>query len=146
MLPHYGCVDVFRSTYHLKVIQEVKAKLKLRNAAKSESSLNNLASKMSCDNRMTILRGKETGQWLSVLPSTVNGTELSAQDFRDALLVLRYADLPIQCNGCQQKFSALHALECKRGGLIISRHNEIQDELSELASKAFSPPQFARNQ
>jgi hypothetical protein len=73
-------LDVFRSTDHLKVIKEVKAELKLRNAAKSES-------KMSCDNHRTILGGKETGQWLSV---PVNGTELSAQELRDALL-LRYA-------------------------------------------------------
>jgi hypothetical protein len=54
---------------------------------------------MSCDNRRKILRGKETGQWLLVLPLADNGTELSAQEFRDALL-LRYAryppDLPIQ--------------------------------------------------
>jgi hypothetical protein len=93
-------IDVFRSTDHLKVIRNVKAELKLCNAAKSEFSLNDLALKMSCDNRRTILRGKETGQWLSVLlPLTVNGTELSAQEFRDALL-LWYArcppDLPIQ--------------------------------------------------
>jgi hypothetical protein len=135
-------VDVFRSTDHLKIIRDVKAELKLRNAAKSGSSLNDLASKMSYDNRRTILRGKETSQWLLVLPSTVNGTELSAQEFRDALL-LQYArcppDLPIQCDGCQQKFSVRHALECKRGGLVISRHNEIRDELSDLASKAFFP-------
>jgi hypothetical protein len=124
----FGGVDVFQSTDHLKVIREVKAKLKLRNAATSESSLKDLASKMSCNNRRTILRGKETGQWLLVLPSTVNGTELSAQEFCDALL-LRYArcppDLPIQCDGCQQKFRVRHALECKRGGLVISWHNEI---------------------
>ncbi len=78
-----------------------------------------------------------------------NGTELLAQGFRDALL-LRYArcppDLPIQCGGCQQNFSVRHALECKRGGLVISRHNEIQDELSNLASKALSPQQLVTNQ
>jgi hypothetical protein len=142
ILAAFRGVDVFRSTDHLKVIHDVKAELKLRNAAKSESSLNDLASKMSCDNRRTILRGRETGQWLLVSPSTVNGTELSAQEFCDAFL-LRYTrcppDLPIQCDGCQQKFSVCHALECKRGGLVISRHNEIRDELSGLASKAFSP-------
>jgi hypothetical protein len=77
-------------------------------------------------------------------PSTVNGTELSAQEFRDALL-LRYArggppDLPSTCDGgCNQKFSVRHALESKKGGLVISRHNEIRDELSDLASKALSP-------
>jgi hypothetical protein len=85
--------------------------------------------------------------WFQML--TVNGTELSAQEFRDALL-LWYArcppDLPIQCDGCQQKYSVRHALECKRGGLVVSQHNEIRDELSDLASKAFSPPRFATNQ
>jgi hypothetical protein len=49
---------------------------------------------------------------------------------------------------CQEKnnccsfldtFSVPHALECKKGGLVISHHNEIRDELSDLASKAFSP-------
>jgi hypothetical protein len=38
-----------------------------------------------------------------------------------------------------QKFSIRHALECKTGGLLISRHNKIRDELSDLASKALSP-------
>jgi hypothetical protein len=73
---------------------------------------------------------------------TVNGTELSAQELRDALL-LQYArcppDLPIQCDGCQQNFSVCPALECKRDGLVISRHNEIRDELSDPASNAFFP-------
>jgi hypothetical protein len=123
-----GWIYVFGSTDHLKVIREVKAELTLCSAAKNESSLNDLASKMSCNNHRTILRGKETGQWLSVLPSAVNGTELSSQEFRDALL-LRNArcppDLQIRCDGCQQKFSVHHALECKRGGLVISGHNYI---------------------
>jgi hypothetical protein len=93
ILAAFGGVDVFRSTDQLKVIREVKAELKLRSAAKIESSLNDLASKMSCNNRRTILRGKETGQWLSVLPPAVNGTELSAQEFHDALL-MRYTRCP----------------------------------------------------
>jgi hypothetical protein len=72
----------------------------------------------------------------------VNGTELSAQEFRDSLL-LRYArtpaDLPTHCDGCAQKFSVRRALECKSGGLVISRHNEIRVELVDLASRAFTP-------
>jgi hypothetical protein len=94
ILAAFRGAGVFRSTDHLKVIWEVKAEPKLCDAAKSESSLNGLASEMSCNNRRTILRGKETGQWLSVLPSTVNGTELSPQEFRDAL-PLRYACCPL---------------------------------------------------
>ena len=97
---------------------------------------------MSRDIKLTILRGKDTSGWLYVLPSTVSGTELSAQEFRDSIL-LRYArsppDLPSQCDGCNAVFSIRHALECKKGGLVIIRHNEIRDELVDLASKAFSP-------
>jgi hypothetical protein len=71
--------------------------------------------KVQCDLRRTILRGKATGQWISVTPSTVNGTVLSAQEYRDAFL-LRYGrcpgDLQPHCDGCGQKFSVRHA-ECK---------------------------------
>jgi hypothetical protein len=134
---------------HLKVIREVKAELKLCYAAKSKSSLNNLASKISCHNGRTILIGKETGQWLLVLLSTVKVMERSAQEFHDTLL-LQYACctpyLPIKCNGCLQKLSVCHALECKQGHLVIARYNKIGDKLSNLASNAFFPPQFATNQ
>jgi hypothetical protein len=36
-----------------------------------------------------------------------------------------------------QKISVRHAHACKKGGLVITRHNEILDELSDLAFKAF---------
>jgi hypothetical protein len=69
---------------------------------------------MSRDDSRTILRGKETGQWLSAVPSTVNGTELAQQEFRDILL-LRYAkspgDLQSHCDGCGVKFSVRHGLD-----------------------------------
>jgi len=135
-------VEVFRSAAHASVVSRVKAELKERNKVFNDSKLNQIASQLPCDDRRTILRGKDTGQWLSVLPSTVNGTELSAQEFRDSLC-LRYArtpgDLPKSCDGCGQKFSIRHALECKKGGLVICRHNEVRDELSDLAVKAFIP-------
>jgi hypothetical protein len=75
------------------------------------------------------------------MPSTLNGTELSPQEFRDTLLI-RLArtpgDLPSHCNGCGGKFDVRHALECKVGGLIILQHNEINKELCNLASKALA--------
>jgi hypothetical protein len=96
---------------------------------------------------MTILRGKETGQWLAVLPLAINGTKLLAQEYQDVLLLcysLSYSrspgDLRSHCDGCRQKFSVRHVLDCKKGGLMVSCHNEIQDELSaDLASKALFP-------
>ena len=90
----------------------------------------------------TIRRGMETGAWLSVLPSTVSGPELLAQDFRDALsMCYREAPpgLPACCDGRDAPFTLQHALACKKGGLVIFHHNEIRDELVNLAGKAFTP-------
>jgi hypothetical protein len=76
------------------------------------------------------------------MPSTLNGTELLAQEFRDTLL-LRHArtpgNLPSHCDGCGAKFDVRHALEYKVGGLVILQHNEINEELCDLASKALAP-------
>ena len=64
---------------------------------------------------------------MTVQPSTVNGTELGAQEWRDALF-LRYGleppDLPTHCDGCQAKFSISHALDFKKGGYQLARRSE----------------------
>jgi hypothetical protein len=79
-------VDEFRSSDHVATIQECKAELHIHKQEECDLALHSIASTLSCDNRRTILRGKETGQWLSILPSTVNGTMLLAQDYRHSLL------------------------------------------------------------
>ena len=75
-------------------------------------------------------------------PSTVNGTELGAQDWQDAAF-LRYGldppDLPKYFDGCNARFSICHVLNCKRGGLVTARHNELCDGVADLAGKAFTP-------
>ena len=77
-----------------------------------------------------------------MLPSTVNGTELRAQEWRDALF-LRYGldspDLLSHCDGCDAKFTISHDLDCKKGGLVTARHNELCDGVADLANKAFTP-------
>ena len=47
-------------------------------------------------------------------------------------------DLPKVYDGCGAKFSVEHALSCKKGGLVVGRHNEIRDELAYLATLATS--------
>ena len=86
--------------------------------------------------------GKDTGAWLHAVPTTYNGTELSASEFRDRLH-MRYCLEPLNlnthCDGCGAKFSITHALSCKVGGLVHLRHNEVKEELALLCSQAFSP-------
>ena len=87
-------------------------------------------------------RAAKTGDWLTVLPYTINGTEMGPQEWRDALF-LRYGldppDLPTHCNGCEVRFTTSHALDCKKGGLVTARHNELRDKVSDLAIKALTP-------
>ena len=82
------------------------------------------------------------GAWLSVLPSVVNRKELGAQEWRDSLFlkyVIESPDLPYHCDGCGSAFSIFHALDCKTGGLVTARHNELHGGVSNLSGKAFTP-------
>ena len=88
-------------------------------------------------------RIQRTGAWLSVIFSTVNGTELGAQYLRDYLFLIydiNPPDLPDHCDGCGAVFSIFQALDCNKGSLITARHNEICDGVYDLAVKAFTPP------
>jgi hypothetical protein len=62
-----------------------KAEVRKWNVEEPEASLNAILQSLPADKSRTIGRGRETGTWLSNLPSTINGTELSAQEFRDTL-------------------------------------------------------------
>ena len=90
----------------------------------------------------------KTGTWLTVLPSTVNGTELGDQELRDALF-LRYGleppDLPKYCDGCQAKLSISQALDYKKGGLVTVRHKDLRDGAADMDGKAFTPSHVRDN-
>ena len=46
--------------------------------------------------------------------------------------------LPPLCDGCGAQFSTVHALDCRKGGLVSLRHNEIRDLLCNLSSIVWS--------
>jgi hypothetical protein len=83
----------------------------------------------------------KSSSWLTVLPLAEHHFDLSPTEFRDGLS-MRYRrplkNLPSSCDGCGETFSIDHALNCKKGGLIILRHNEIRDAVGDLASIAWT--------
>ena len=132
----------FCSADHKTTIHMTRSELQVRNSAAHASVLRQQLATLPPALQRIIGRGTSTGHWLSVLPSLVNGTDLSALEFRDALSLrygLKPATLPSTCDGCGARFSVQHALECASGGLVIMRHNELRDELSALASRALKP-------
>ena len=76
------------------------------------------------------------------MPCLLNGTALSAEEFRDSLRPrcgFQPGHLPSHCDGCLQRNSIEHALSCKKGGLIRLRHNELTAEWHQLCATAFAP-------
>ena len=47
-------------------------------------------------------------------------------------------NIPPYCDGCGSPSSLDHFLVCRKGGLIIQRHNEIRDAIGDLAALAWS--------
>ena len=75
--------------------------------------------------------------WLNAIPLAEHGFNLSKGEFRDALALRFNHDikgLPSKCP-CGQRFDVTHAMNCKRGGFVIMRHNDIRDFEAKLWKK-----------
>ena len=82
----------------------------------------------------------KTSNWLTVVPVACHHFDLSPTEFRNAL-ALRYCPpplrMPAHCDGCGATFNLEHALDCKKGDLVIQRHNEVRNALGDIASLAY---------
>ena len=91
-----------------------------------------------------ILQAREyhISSWLAVTPLERSQFDLSTQEFRDGL-ALRYKKpllcSPPYCDGCGSAFSLEHALDCRKGGLVDKRHNDVRDAFGDLASLVWNP-------
>jgi hypothetical protein len=89
-----------------------------------------------------ITRSASTGAWLTTMPNLLNGSDLSAEEFRDGLrlrLGLTPTALPPRCDGCGDHFTIEHAMSCKKGGLILHRHNDLVTTWGQLCGQAHNP-------
>jgi hypothetical protein len=104
---------------HVATIWEAKVELQEHMVLEFNSEIG--ASCLSSILRSPQDYSERQGDWTVVngLPSAVNGTKLSVQEFRDALLLcyLRsLGDLQSHCDGYGQHFSIRHALSwCMKG-------------------------------
>ena len=68
-------------------------------------------------------RSCEDDGWLTFLPRSQYGTDISREYFRGALwwhLDLSFQDAPLACDGCSDLFIVEHTRCCKRGSFYVS--------------------------
>jgi hypothetical protein len=129
----------YNSQDHRGQLQAATSEMKAQQKQCDLSILETLLSSMDDGRRRAVKRSVEekTSSWLTVLPLALHHFDLSAIEFRDAL-ALRYhrslLNIPTFCDGCAEPFDVQHGLSCKRGGLIIQRHNEVRDTIGDLAN------------
>ena len=103
--------------------KEKHAKIMLRVAVADEESLVSIKEK----HRLTRARKAGIAIWLTCFPNRLNGTAISAEDFRDNVRLCYNLKplprgMPENCDGCGYTLTVEHALACKCGGLVHIRH------------------------
>ena len=137
-----GRTAEFRSRDNALLIRKGRKEIQQRHSEAAETALGEAQADASTKDAQRMGRIQTTGEWLYMIPSTVNGTELVAHEWRDPLF-LRYIidppDISDHCDGFEASLSICHALDYKKGGLITERHNDLCDGVADLASKYFTP-------
>ena len=129
---------------HADCVREAGAKARMWRVQAEEDFVGVLSSAASTPVKKRLARIGLTGAWLTVMPSFLAGTLLSALEFFDNL-ALRYGrrplDLQQRCDACNEGFTIEHGLICKKGGLIAIAHDDLRDEAGYLCEKALTPSQ-----
>ncbi len=117
--------------YNKKEVHDVLSKTKSEKEERLKEEHDNIIENVNDDlgRLLKMATEKGAGSWLTALPMQVYGYDLNKQEFRDAIC-LRYGwripGTPSYCI-CNQKNTVDHILNCKHGGFVIMRHNEVRD-------------------
>ena len=119
----------------LRDASDTVTSIKRERNVRLEEELKSLMASSTAQVKRRIAKNCLTGPWLTAEPNTLNGTELTCDEFRDSLRIrlgLTPLGLQARCDGCNQRFTVGHAMQCKIGGLVRFRHEEVASEWHQL--------------
>ena len=120
-------------------VRQVKALLKKTKEDSIKEKTATVDSSLDRDTMRCLQQARQSGasNWLSSLPLTKYQLNFNKSDFRDAV-ALRYSKhitgLPHMCV-CGQPFNVTHAMNCKKGGFISARHDNLRNFEAKLLSQ-----------
>ena len=112
-------------------IKEIAAQIKTEKEEYFMQKLEDIKSVLDEKRRRNLefLNEKGSGVWLTALPLEAQKFSLSKQQFRDAIFdryIWPMPGTPSYC-ACGVKNSPDHTLNCKLGGFVVMRHNNLRD-------------------
>lgn len=126
---------VFSLAEHSDTVSSARAAHKTKSLKEKRESLQAHLVTLHSDHERRLRRACSNGRFLTICPSYAANTVLSAEEFRDRLCY-RYgqtpSNLPTNCDGCGCPFSVDHAMSCKKGGLVICRHDEFKHDVRDI--------------
>lgn len=114
-----------------KSISELKAEVKSKRTTSKKDEVKSIHEKLPDNLKSLVDQACDKGAsgWLNALPIKEQNLDLNKEEFRDALR-LRYnaalKNLPTYC-ACGERFNECHAMNCKKGGFVVNRHDNIRD-------------------
>ena len=116
---------------------KIKSDIKNRKKKLNDAKLQEVTNNTSCKTKLRLIKAStENGAsvWLTVMPIKRNCLFLEKPAFWDSMRI-RYniplERLPTLCV-CGDSFNLQHALSCPKGGLVITRHNELRNLTAEI--------------
>ena len=122
-----------------KIINDIKYSKKKESDVLLKEKILTVNQKIDAETQKAINDASQPGAScsLSAIPLEQYGFSLNKAEFRDAIM-LRYGKelmgLPATCP-CGRKYDTALALNCKKGGFVTIRHNNIRDYEANLLAK-----------
>ena len=126
-------------TGHKKAVKKASATARASKKADEEAVVATRKGQANAKEKKRLARISGCGVWLTRLPTRFEGNQVTEEEWHDNVSLrygMRPVHLPQQCDGCGANFTIEHALNCKKGGLVTWRHNDVQQEWADLLKRA----------